>query len=317
VISSAIRLSSRLNSPRWLWSYIAAGAAWVAIILVGGNASEAASTALAFAAFTTIASIGQMLVMTVGGGSVDLSIPSAMTLGAVLSMKVMGGESHLIPMGFAAALLSGGVIGLANAMLVRWLRVPPLIATLGSSLVVLSIAIAIGHAIKGSPPAALAEAVQMKAIGFPVVSVIAAVLAILIGVGLERTPLGRTLCATGQNDRAATLAGLPVWSARLAAYILSGALAGFAGALLAAYSGGSSLDLGSGYLLLSIAVVVIGGTKAAGGEPAVAGVVGASLFMFLLVSFLNTVNTGAGVRILLTGLVIIAVVSGNAESKAR
>jgi ribose transport system permease protein len=317
VINSAIRLSDHLTGRRWLWSYIAAGAAWLAIVMVGGSPSEVASAALAFAAFTTIASIGQMLVMTVGGGSVDLSIPSAMTLGSVLSMKVMGGEGHLILLGFAAAVLSGAVIGLTNAMLVRWLRVPPLIATLGSSLVVLSVAIGVGHAIKGSPPAALAEVIQMKALGFPVVAIIAAGLAILVGIGLERTPLGRTLCATGQNGRAAVLAGLQVWSARMMAYTLSGALAGFAGALLAAYSGGSSLDLGSGYLLLSIAVVVIGGTKAAGGEPSVAGVVGASLFMFLLVSLLNTIHTGAGVRILLTGLVIIAVVSGNAESKAR
>jgi len=78
--------------------------------------------------------------------------------------------------------------------------------------------------------------------------------------------------------------------------------------LLAGYFQGSSLDIGNEYLLTSIAVVVIGGTSVAGGKANVTGVWGASLFMVMLLTMLNTFGVSAGIRLLVTGLVIIAVI---------
>ena len=72
------------------------------------------------------------------------------------------------------------------------------------------------------------------------------------------------------------------------------------------FAGGNSLDQGEEYLLLTIAVVVIGGTAVAGGRASVPGIWGAALFMFLLVAMLNSAGAGAGVRMLLTGMIIIA-----------
>jgi len=66
--------------------------------------------------------------------------------------------------------------------------------------------------------------------------------------------------------------------------------------------------MGSEYLLMSIAVVVIGGTAVAGGDSNVPGIWGASLFMFLVVSMLNTYGLGAGIRLVMTGLIIISVI---------
>lgn len=305
-----------LRARPWIWAYLASGLAWMAVVASGGHAVETASAALAFAAFTALASIGQMLVVTVGGGNVDLSIPSAMTLGGVLSMTLMAGRADLIALGVGAALLAGLVVGTANAMLVRRLQVPPVIATLGSSLIVLALAIALGRSVKATAPAGLIDAVQAKFLEVPVIAVLVLALAVGIHFFLERTPLGRALCATGQNGRAASLAGLPVWRARFAAYCLSGLFAALTGVLLAAYSGGASLDLGSDYLLTTIAVVVIGGTAAAGGRASVAGVIGASLFMFLLVSLLNTLQMSAGLRTVLTGIVIVAIVAVSGGSRA-
>ena len=85
-------------------------------------------------------------------------------------------------------------------------------------------------------------------------------------------------------------------------------LAAVCGYLLAGFSGGAALNMGAEYLLTSIAVVVIGGTAVAGGFANVPGIWGASLFLFLLVSMLNTYGFGAGIRLILTGLIIIGVI---------
>ena len=94
-------------------------------------------------------------------------------------------------------------------------------------------------------------------------------------------------------------------------------LAGLCGYLLAAFSGGAALNMGEEYLLSSIAVVVIGGTSVAGGFANVPGLWGAALFLFLLVTMLNTFGAGAGVRLVLTGLIIIGVIVAASGGKPR
>src|SRR6202035_1897856 len=119
---------------------------------------------------------------------------------------------------------------------------------------------------------------------------------------------GRSVLAIGQNMRAAWLAGIKVERIRLMTYMLCGALGGLSGALLAAYFRGSSTDIGNEYLLASIAVVVIGGTSVAGGRANIPGLWGAALFLVLLLTMLNTFGVSAGIRFVVTGLVIIGVI---------
>jgi ribose transport system permease protein len=132
---------------------------------------------------------------------------------------------------------------------------------------------------------------------------------VLVALMLQRTVLGRSIAAIGQNQRAAGLAGLSVERTRFIAYLLCAGLAGLTGALIAGFSGGSSLDQGQEYLLMTIAVVVVGGTAVAGGRPCVPGIWGGALFMFMLVALLNSAGAGPGLRTLLTGLIIIAVIA--------
>jgi ribose transport system permease protein len=114
--------------------------------------------------------------------------------------------------------------------------------------------------------------------------------------------------AIGQNSRAAELAGLNVNRTRFLTYVLSAFLAGLCGIVLSGFSGGAALNMGEGFLLASIAVVVIGGTSVAGGRANVPGIWGAALFMYLLETMLNTLGASAGIRLILTGLIIIAVI---------
>ena len=142
----------------------------------------------------------------------------------------------------------------------------------------------------------------------PALAIVVLVLSILLHLVLERTIFGRQVIAIGQNPRAAKLAGVPVERIRAVTYILCGLLAGICGFLVAGFSGGAALNMGAEYLLSSIAVVVIGGTSVNGGYANVPGLWGAAMFLFLLVTMLNTYGLGAGVRLVLTGLVIIAVI---------
>ena len=88
------------------------------------------------------------------------------------------------------------------------------------------------------------------------------------------------------------------------------------GALLAGYFRGASVDIGNEYLLASIAVVVIGGTSVAGGKANIPGLWGAALFLVVLQIMLNSYHISAGVRLVITGLVIIGVIVAAGGPKA-
>ena len=301
----------RWRVPPWTYSYAAAGAVWAVAIGLNGGAGGGAliTAALSFSAFAVLAALGQMLVITLGPGNVDLSIPSTIALGSAAAMLVMDGQGAMIAPGLLAAIGAGALVGAFNVVLIRLLRIPPIIATLSTGLVVLSVAISFGRGLKVKPPPLFAELVGARVLGVPTLAMLAVAAMALIAVFLERSVTGRAVSAVGQNIRAAGFAGIPVERVRAVAYVACGALAGLTGALLAGFSGGNSLDQGEEYLLLTIAVVVIGGTDVGGGRASVAGVGGAALFMFLLVAMLNAAGAGPGPRTLLTGLIIIAVIA--------
>ena len=311
-------LGRRIGAAPWIWSFVGTALTWLVTLWISGGrgGEQILSAALTFSSFTVLVSLGQMMVITTGPGNVDLSIPSVIALSSAVSMLVMDEQSALIVPGLLAAVAAGLAVGLANYGLIRVLRIPPIIATLSSSLVVMSIAIVLGRGLKIKPPQAYADAVTAKLAGIPLLAVLALVAAVAVSFVLERTLYGRTVSAIGQSRRIARLAGLDVERTSLVTYMLSGALAGLTGALIAGFAGGNSLDQGAEYLLLTIAVVVIGGTSVAGGRASVPGIWGAALFMFLVVTMLNASGVSPGLRMLLTGLIIIGVIAAGGSEKA-
>ncbi len=302
-------MQSLISRP-WLWAWLAAIAVFALSIALSGAAQAGGLlyAALSFGAFAAIVGIGQMLVITLGPGNIDLSIPAVMTLAGTLALKAMDGAPGTALLGLGVALLVGLGCGAANFALIRLLRLPPIIATLAASLLYQSLAIWSNRGLRIKPPAALADFATGRTLGVPNVALIGVLLALVVWWLLERGLWGRWLLATGQNPRAARLAGVPVERVRASAYLSVALLAGLTGYLLASFSGGAALNMGQQYLLLSIAVVVIGGTSIAGGFSNVPGVWGAALFMFLVVSMLNAYGFDAGARMMLTGMIIIGIV---------
>lgn len=308
---SAARLAgSRLIDKPWLWAFVGAGAVWLATILVtGGQAGgQVLTAAFTFATFFVIVGLGQMFVVTLGPGNVDLSIPATITLAGSVATKIMDGQDAMIAIGLLVALGCGIAVGCFNYGLIRVLRIPPIVATLSASFLVQSTAIAYGRGLRIKPPDMLADFTTARIQGMPVLALCIILLAAIMGLVLHRTVYGRSVIAIGQNRRAARLAGIAVERTRFVTYVMSASFAGLCGYLLSGFSGGASLDMGAEYLLASIAVVVIGGTSVAGGFANVPGIWGAALFLFLVVTMLNTYGLGAGIRYLLTGLIIIAVI---------
>jgi ribose transport system permease protein len=298
------------GAPVWLWSFLGALVVWLAaIIFTGGTgAFDMISGALVLAVFSVIVGVAQMFVITLGPGNVDLSLPANIGLASAVAMKVMDGSDARIGLGLVAALAGGTLIGAGNYLLIRLLRIPPIIATLSASFIIQSAGISYGRGLQIKPPPGFAEFTSAHLAGIPVLAIGTFLFTLIAALLLHKTIYGRSVLAIGQNRRAALLAGIPVERVRFATYVMSGALGGLCGALLAGYFRGSSLEIGDEYLLASIAVVVIGGTSVAGGRSNVTGIWGAALFLVLLLTMLNTFGVSAGLRQLVTGLVIIGVI---------
>ncbi|TGD65250.1 ABC transporter permease [Tabrizicola sp. WMC-M-20] len=299
-----------LLAKPWIWSFVAALSVWLATIAVTGGASTVglSQAALTFGAFSVLVGIGQMFVITLGPGNIDLSVPATMTLSGTVALKYMDGADGLILHGLLIAIAVGVAVGVLNYALIKALRIPPIIATLSMSFIVQSAAIWTNRGLRIKPPQALADFTTQTSFGIPNIALLALLISIAAWVLLHRTPYGRWIAAIGQSLPAARMAGIAVDGNRFVTYLLCAVLAAVCGYLLACFSGGAALNMGTEYLLMSIAVVVIGGTAVAGGDSNVPGIWGASLFMFLVVSMLNTYGLGAGVRLIMTGAIIIIVI---------
>jgi ribose transport system permease protein len=301
---------SKILSKPWIWSFLGAVVVFVLAVSFtrGVGAGGMITTALALAVFTVVVGLGQMMVITLGPGNVDLSLPANIGLASAVSMTVMNGSDSLVAMGLLAALGCGLAIGVANYVMIRALGIPPIVATLSSSFIVQSVDIAYGRGLQIKPPPGFANVINLQIAGVPVSALFVLLLSAVLAVALRRTVYGRSVLAVGQNARAARFAGLAVERTRAMTYALCGMLGSLDGALLAGYFQGANVDIGNEYLLSSIAVVVIGGTSVAGGKASVPGIWGASLFLILLMTMLNTFGVSAGVRLLATGIIIVAVI---------
>ena len=304
---------SAIKQKPWIWAWLGTALVWAVIAGLSGLGAggQVVSAAISFGTFFVIVALGQMFVITLGPGNVDLSIPYTMTLAGTIAMKFMDGSALLILPGFLIAVGIGLIVGVLNFALIWLLRIPPIIATLSSGLVYNSTAIWWNRGLRVKPPEVLADFTVSKIAGIPSLGLLVLAVAILMHVLLHHTIYGRSVIAVGQNPQAAKLAGIPVERTRFTTYVMCAVFAASCGFFLAGFSGGAALNMGEEYLLMSIAVVVIGGTSVAGGFANIPGLWGAALFMFLLVTMLNTLGLSAGIRLVATGLIIVGVIAAS------
>ncbi|BCB78156.1 ABC transporter permease [Phytohabitans flavus] len=300
----------KLSGQRWIWVYAAAVVVWVVTVSAAGRGLVSTVIAAAtVAAYLAIVGVGQMFVITSGSGNIDLSIAYVMTFCGFVGLRVMGGDNALLVPGLLVAAACGLVVGLVNALSIRLLRIPPIVATLSVGFVLLSGSQVLAHQGSFAPSPGLAGFTSARVLGIPWIVLVGVAVAGLAAVVLHRTAYGRRLQATGQSEPAAVLAGIRTGRVGGSTYLISGGSAGVAGVLLASYAGGAAVDLATTYQLGSIIVVVLGGSLISGGVSNVSGIWGAALFLTLLVTMLNVLHVSTAWQFIVEGLLIIAVLA--------
>jgi rhamnose transport system permease protein len=227
--------------------------------------------------------VGQAVVIITR--NVDLSVGSVMGLTAYLTGRLFIDQPGLpIIAVFAACIVVGALLGLVNGILIAYGKVPALVITLGTLYIYRGIMLTWAGSDRinaGDLPSEFLSLGTKAVLTIPLLTIIAAVVLVAVGYYLYTAPGGRELYAIGSDPDAAVLYGLDVKKRVLAAFVLSGALAGFAGVLYTARYGTVSSSVGFGIELQAVAAVVIGGVAIFGGSGTVWG---AAIGAFLLVT---------------------------------
>jgi ribose transport system permease protein len=229
------------------------------------------------------------LTLCVLAGGIDLSVGAVLGLSACLGAALIA--SGRTATGIAAAVGVGALSGLANGLVVAYVKLPPFIATYGMLWIAHGLAYVFmkGEVIHGFPPAfRFVGAGYVGPIPAPIVVML--VVLGLLHLMLHRTPLGRAIYAIGGNPTAARLSGMPVQRRLVAVYALSGLLAAVAGLVVIARINAADSGTGEDLLLSSIAAVCLGGTSLFGGYGGVAGTAIGSLLLALVVNGMNLLS---------------------------
>ncbi|MEQ1952021.1 ABC transporter permease [Mesorhizobium sp. CN2-181] len=281
------------------------------LLIPGYSAPFAIRAILVLAALLAVASIGQTLVVILGG--IDLSIPFVIGFANVVAAQLYGqGWNFVLVCGVVGVLAI--VIGGLNGLISRGLNIHPLIVTLGIGMIVQGLVLlwTKGFPSGSAPPAVSAFVSIGGSVGpLPVPWLVpcVAVLTALIALVLARTPYGRRLYALGSNPGAAPLALIDPVKMWAVTYAASAFFAAVAGVLLLGFTGSAYGDVGQPYLFQTIAAVVVGGAALVGGRGSYLGTIAG----VLVLTEINTLLIGLGFQPAAVqaalGLIIVLLVS--------
>lgn len=262
------------------------------ILIPGYSAPFAIRAMLVLASLLAVASIGQTLVVIMGG--IDLSIPFVIGFANVVAAQLYGDGWHFVLVCGLVGVLAI-IIGGLNGLISRSLDIQPLIVTLGIGMVVQGLVLLWTAGFpSGSAPQAVSSFVSIGGSAGPlpvpwlVPSLV--VLAALVVLVLERTPYGRRLYALGSNPGAAPLALIEPVRMWVITYAASAFFAAVAGVLLLGFTGSAYGDVGQPYLFQTIAAVVVGGAALVGGRGSYLGTIAG----VLVLTEINTLLIGLG-----------------------
>lgn len=284
-------------------------------------------------AYNAILALGMLFVILKGG--IDLSVGSTVGLsGVVAGVLLQGWQLDILgvvvyPPVWVVVLCSlavGMLVGYVNGVLVTKFNVAPFIATLGMLYVARGIALLISN---GSTYPRLGGEESLgntgfgligggRLLGVPTAIWIMVVFALVAAFVLTRTPFGRWVYATGGNERAAELSGVPVRKVKLRVYVISGFCAATTGLIISSELTSAAPQLGESFELNAIAAVVIGGAALTGGRGNVRGVLIGAFVIGFLSDGLVIVGVSTFWQITIKGAVIIlAVMLDQAQQRIK
>jgi erythritol transport system permease protein len=279
-----------------------------------------------------ILAIGMLLVILNAG--IDLSVGSTLGLAGVVAGFLMQGVTLtwfgvvLYPPVWVVVVLTcalGAFVGLVNGVLIARFKVPAFVATLGVMYMARGVALLMTNGLTynnlgGKPEFGNTGFDKLgfdRLFGIPTGVVVLAVLAILGSLLMNRTAFGRWLYASGGNERAAELSGVPVKFVQVTVYVLSGICAAIAGLILSSQLTSAGPTAGNTYELTAIAAVVIGGASLMGGRGNIRGTMLGAFVIGFLSDGLVIIGISAYWQTVFTGAVIVLAVLLNAVQYRR
>jgi rhamnose transport system permease protein len=262
-----------------------------------------------------IVAIAQTMVIITAG--IDLSVESVLALCAM----VVGTTARDLP-GTPTILLvllgigCGALLGSLNGALITLGKVPPIIVTLGTLSAYRGLVFVVSRGSWVNPhevPARVKNLAWGRIFGgIPMLIVFAVLTAIVFAYFMKYTRTGRQIYAIGSNLKAAQVSGFQVERTQFLVYMMSGALSGLAGVLWLARFSNAQNNTALGFLLLTVAAAVVGGTSIYGGSGTILGTVLGSLFIGILANGLTLVHISEFWQQAVQGIVILGAVISNA-----
>jgi simple sugar transport system permease protein/ribose transport system permease protein len=324
VVATQPLTKRRLSSPRWFQALGTAQGTFVALLLLCIFNAIFTTNFLSWTTWrvnltqvSTIVIVGVGMTIVIATGGIDLSVGSLMAISGALAPMIFLSDRwpfhiHWIGIVFAIVIpiLVAGCFGLFNGMLVARFGIQPIIATLVLYLGGRGIAQVITDGkLREFRNPDFQVIGQGRPLSIPVQVILMIIIVAVASWAMSSTTFGRYVLASGGNESAARLAGVPVARIKYAVYGLSGLLAGLAGLIVIAINSSSDPNLvGQNMELDAIAAAAVGGTALMGGRATIVGtIIGAILIQQLRYTLLSHGVSDASTRIVTAVAIVVAV----------
>jgi rhamnose transport system permease protein len=299
-----------LTNKEWILLAVIAGEC-AAFAGAGHNFATAANTFEVTRLSVEVGLLALALTPIIVTGGIDLSVGSMMGLSAVVLGYLWRDAGMPMPFAIVVVLLLGVAGGALNAVMIARLGFPPLIVTLGTLSLFRGIAEGLSRGVEnysGFSPGFLSLGQGYIGGRVPTQLCILIAAAAASAWWLHRTSFGRTLYAVGHSAEGARYAGIPVAHRLGAVYVLSGLAASVAAIVYVAHLGQAKSDAGTGYELMAITAVLLGGASIFGGRGTILGTVLGLFAIVILQNGLRLSGQPAELAGILTGLLLVATI---------
>jgi len=259
----------------------------------------------------SVAQIGMVactMMLCLASRDFDLSVGSTIAFAGVLGAMILE-HTQSVTLAVGGALIAGALIGAGNGVLIAYLRVNALIATLATMLIVRGLAFIVsnGQAV-GIVDEGFINFGDARLLGMPLPIWVTGACFLVFGVLLNHTVFGRNTLAIGGNPEAARLAGVKVERLRVWIFLLQGLVTALAGLILASRITSGQPNAATGFELDVISACVLGGVSLQGGKARILGVLVGVLIMGTVDNVMNLLNVDAFYQYLVRGVILLVAV---------
>jgi L-arabinose transport system permease protein len=296
---------------KWLADYSMPIAYAVLCVVLALTVENFLSLANVVGLMLSVAQIGMVactMMMCLASRDFDLSVGSTIAFAGVLGAMILEATGSIV-LAVGGGMLAGALIGSFNGVLIAYLRVNALIATLATMLMVRGLAFIVskGQAV-GIANETFISFGDTRWFGMPLPVLVTALCFVAFGVLLNHTIFGRNTLAIGGNPEAARLAGVNVERLRVWIFLLQGVVTALAGLILSSRITSGQPNAAQGFELDVISACVLGGVSLQGGKARIFGVLVGVLIMGTLENVMNLLDVDAFYQYLMRGLILLAAV---------